>query len=434
MLVKDYIPPFIFIFPQATLIILTFMGLTPLRTKENFIKNLIAVSQTLTFFFCLFVFFRILFHSDYATTPITVVDWNIFSFGEHVVDFKLTIDRVSIYFVLMASILTNIVGVFSQNYLHRDPGFFRFFYLITIFFNGILILFMGSSYSVVFVGWELIGLASAMLISFFNSRRETIDNALHAFWSYRITDVGILTASALLSAEFHSYHFNLPVDKLVLEGSRAYAIPLLLLLSAMGKSAQYPFSSWLPKAMEGPTSSSAIFYGGLSIHAGVYILLRLLLEIEVPFIVKLLIFFVGITSAIYGTLVSQVQSDVKSALAFASLSQVGIMLVELSLGLYKLVILHCLGHAFLRTYQILKSASIVHEFMDYEDAHRSDTVKPSVSVLSLLFPAKFQNYLYSIGFNLTINDTFGPSRIVIAIEKLSRTLERLENRWLKNFL
>jgi NAD(P)H-quinone oxidoreductase subunit 5 len=272
-----------------------------------------------------------------------------------------------------------------------------------------------------------------MLISFFNARRETIDNALHAFWAYRITDIGLLTASAILASHYPLHQFSYPEKQVILSNFIAYSVPLFLLLSAMGKSAQFPFSAWLPKAMEGPTSSSAIFYGGLSIHAGVYLLLRLLVEFQVPSYFYLLLFIVGLVSAIYGSLVSQVQSDIKSALAYASLSQVGLMFIELSFGCYNLVILHCLGHAFLRTYQILKSASIIHEFIDFKELH-GDTVKQKTSLYALLLPKKMQNQLFSFAFNLALNDSFGLSKIVVAIEKFSKQLEILENKWLKKFL
>jgi NADH-quinone oxidoreductase subunit L len=433
MLLK-IIPSLIFLAPLSGLILLTLLSQTALKNNELIIKKVVSTTQTCSFLCTLLVFIQFVFKLELYNFPLEIIHWNIFSFGEHTVNFILKIDKLSIFFVFMATILSNIVGVFSINYLHSDAGFFRFFFLITLFLNGILIIFMGSTFNTIFIGWELIGLTSAMLISFFNARRETIDNALHAFWSYRITDIGILTASAIIASHYPNLLFSSPQNPIVIDKSIAYSVPLLLLLSAMGKSAQYPFSTWLPKAMEGPTSSSAIFYGGLSIHTGVYLLLRLLVEFQVPSLIFIILFIVGTISAIYGSLISQVQSDVKSALAYASISQVGLMLIELSFGLYNLVILHCLGHAFLRTYQILKSASIIHEFLDFEDAHRSDNAKPNTSLFALLLPKKFQNQLFSFAFNLALNDSFGPSKIVIAIEKLSKHLENLETKWLKKFL
>ena len=430
----EQIASLIFLAPLAALISLTLIGATNFKSSEILVKRTVAISQTISFFASVYVLFSMIFASSDLALPIKVFHRNIFSSGEHSIQFSLSIDRLSIWFVIMATTLSNIVGVFSQNYLHHDAGFYRFFFLITLFLNGILILFMGSTFSVIFVGWELIGITSALLISFFNARRETIDNALHAFWSYRITDMGLLTASAVLAAHLHEYSFSAPASPHHLSGTIAYALPLLLLLSAMGKSAQYPFCSWLPKAMEGPTSSSAIFYGGLSVHAGVYLLLRFWVEFDIPLSVRILIALVGLLSALYGALLSQVQSDVKSALGYASISQVGIMFIELSAGWYHLVVVHCLGHAFLRTYQILKSASIIQEFLDFEDAHQNNIATPSTSVLALIVSKDRQNKLFSLAFNLALNDAFGPSKIVVHIEKFSRFLEGLEDAWLEKLI
>jgi NAD(P)H-quinone oxidoreductase subunit 5 len=285
---------------------------------------------------------------------------------------------------------------------------------------------MGSTFQSLFVGWEVVGLTSALLISFFTVRRETIDNALHAFWAYRVSDIGLLLASVVLAAYLPDLSFGSSDQPVALPGQLGWIVPLLLLLSAMGKSAQFPYSSWLPRAMEGPTSSSAIFYGGLSIHAGVYLLLRMRLEYEVPGGVLLAMGIVGGVSCVYGVLLSQVQSDVKSALAYASLSQVGIMFVEISLGWYSLVLLHFLGHAFLRTYQILKCSSIIHQFVEFEDVHQYDMERASARLLPVFLPRSILDRCFSVGFDMALRAASGPSRLVVGLERLSGTLGRWE--------
>ncbi len=422
------IPSLVFLSPFITLIILSIFGATKLNGNEFFIKRLVAISQSISFLATVFVAFIFLLIPE--INIVNIVDWHLFSFGEHSVRFILNIDRISIWFVLMATILANIVGIFSQNYLHRDVGFFRFFFLITLFLNGVIIIFAGANFQIIFMGWELVGITSALLISFFNARRATIEGALHAFWTYRVSDIGILTASSLMASVMPHFTFSAPAIPLNLPEKLVYLVPFLLLLSAMGKSAQYPFSSWLPKAMEGPTSSSAIFYGGLSIHAGVYLLLRLSIEFSLSPLVLIIIALVGAFSAIYGALLSQVQSDVKSALAYASLSQVGLLFIEIGLGLHTLVIIHCLGHAFLRTYQILKSASVIHEYVDFEDAHQFDQGTRKASLASLFIPKSYKAKLFSIAFDLALRDASSRSKIIVFIEALSKKLEKAEDRWL----
>ena len=198
----------------------------------------------------------------------------------------------------------------------------------------------------------------------------------------------------------------------------------------MGKSAQFPYSSWLPRAMEGPTSSSAIFYGGLSIHAGVYLLLRLRLQYEVPYPVLVAMGLVGAVSCIYGVLLSQVQSDVKSALAYASLSQVGIMFVEISLGWYYIATIHCIGHAFLRTYQILKCSSIIDQFVAFEDAHQFDSDRAKAGILPILVPQRLISRLFSFSFDLALRAASGRSLLVASLDRLSHKLQAGEDKWL----
>jgi NADH:ubiquinone oxidoreductase subunit 5 (subunit L)/multisubunit Na+/H+ antiporter MnhA subunit len=182
--------------------------------------------------------------------------------------------------------------------------------------------------------------------------------------------------------------------------------------------------------MEGPTSSSAIFYGGLSIHAGVYLLLRLRMEYAVPTSLLVVMAAVGAVSCLYGVLLSQVQSDVKSALAYASLSQVGIMFVEISLGWYYVATVHCLGHAFLRTYQILKCSSIIHQFVSFEDAHQNDVERVKVQLLPLFVSRSTLGRLFSFSFDLALRAASGPSELVAMLERCSAFLQRVEERWL----
>ena len=423
----------VFLAPLLTLVALSFLGLTSFRTRENLIKAIVATGQSLALVAALVVsgsFIRQYFLTG-RILPMPVIHHPLFSFHHHSVDFTVQLDGMNIWFVLMATVLSNIVGVFSRHYLHRDPGFFRFFYLIVLFLVGVLIVFMGSSFQIIFMGWEFVGITSALLISFFTMRRETIDNALHAFWAYRISDIGLLVGSFLIGAALPGHMFGeMGAHEFPLPPELAIIVPLLLLFSAMGKSAQFPYSSWLPRAMEGPTSSSAIFYGGLSIHAGVFLLLRMRSELAVPTPVLVVMALVGLVSCVYGVLLSQVQSDVKSALAYASLSQVGIMFIEISLGWNQIAIIHCLGHAFLRTYQILKCSSIIHQFVDFEDAHQHDIDRVKAGILPLFISAPRKGRLFSFTFDLALRAASGPSDIVTTLERISRCLQRGEERWL----
>ena len=422
----------IFFGPLAALVALSIIGFTPFRSSERLVKRVVALGQSVSFISGVIVACVMArrYLVDGIVQPIDILHYHFFSFDHHVVEIGLQLDLLSIWFVLMATILSNIVGVFSQHYLHRDSGFYRFFFLIVLFLNGVLIVFMANNFQALFIGWELVGITSALLISFFTVRRETIDNALHAFWAYRVCDVGLLCGAALLAAHLPNDNFGLGVHvRRALPGELVYLVPFLFLFSAMGKSAQYPYSSWLPRAMEGPTSSSAIFYGGLSIHAGVYLLLRLRLQYDVPTSMLVATACIGAVSCVYGVLLSQVQSDVKSALAYASLSQVGIMFIEISLGWYYIATIHCLGHAFMRTYQILKCSSIIHQFVEFEDAHQFDVDRAKARFLPLFVPPKVLSRSFSVAFDMALRAASGRSVLVLTLERLSHRLQDAEERW-----
>ncbi len=263
---------------------------------------------------------------------------------------QLVLDSLSLPFAFFTTALCGVVGGFAHRYLHREPGFNRFFVMLGVFATGMQLVILAGDLAVAFIGWELIGLSSAMLVAFFHDRELPVKNGVRVFAIYRVGDMALLGAAVL------AHH-----------GS-SLAVALLLLLAAMVKSAQVPFSGWLPRAMEGPTPSSAIFYGALSVHAGAYLLLRYgdLLAAE-PLAAALTV-GVGVATALYATVVARAQTDIKSALAFASLTQVGVIMVEIGLGLRYLALIHIIAHACLRSLQFLRAPSILHDIAEARHA------------------------------------------------------------------
>ncbi|MGE3513066.1 MAG: proton-conducting transporter membrane subunit [Vicinamibacterales bacterium] len=173
-----------------------------------------------------------------------------------------------------------LVGVFSVRYVHRDSGFFRFFLLLHLFSAGALLTLTAASLQLVIVGWEFVGLTSVLLVAYFDDRSDPVRNAGRVFAFYRVADVGLIAAVFLVHASAGTTRFgelfagDWPQQQLMAPGATGIAIALLFVVAAAGKSAQGPFSAWLPRAMEGPTPSSAIFYGAISVHLGAYLLLR----------------------------------------------------------------------------------------------------------------------------------------------------------------
>lgn len=275
-------------------------------------------------------------------------------------------DRITATYLLVGSLMTFLVTLYSRYYLHRESGYKRFFNTIWFFYVGYNIAIFAGNLETLFIGWEILGISSFLLIAFYRERYIPVKNAVKVFSIYRIADVGIILA---MWASHHLWHENITFLKLnnfelVHEHLQSHSvigvfISLMFLISAAAKSAQLPFSSWLPRAMEGPTPSSAIFYGSLSVHLGVFILLRTFPFWEHQLSVRILIGLMGLVSSLVSTGIARVQSSVKSQIAYASISQIGLIFIEVALGWEDLALFHFAGNAFLRTYQLLVSPSVV---------------------------------------------------------------------------
>lgn len=283
---------------------------------------------------------------------------------EFLVDFFF--DRVGAVYVVIGAMLTFLITFYSRYYLHRESGYKRFFNTVLFFYLGFNITVLAGNFETLFVGWEILGLSSFLLVAFYRENYLPTRNAVKVFSIYRIGDVGLILA---MWASHHLWHENITFLKLnnaelvseYLAGHSGIGmfIALMLLLAAAAKSAQFPFSSWLPRAMEGPTPSSAIFYGSLSVHLGVFLLMRTFPFWENQIVVRVLIGMMGLFTAIVSTMIARVQTSVKTQIGYASLTQIGIMFIEVAAGLEALALVHFAGNAFLRTYQLLVSPSVV---------------------------------------------------------------------------
>lgn len=283
---------------------------------------------------------------------------------DFVIDFYF--DKISAVYLSVGALVTFIIVRYSAYYMHMEAGYKRFFNTILFFFLAYNFTVLSGNFETLFLGWELLGISSFLLVAFYRERYLPVRNAVKVFSIYRIGDVGILLA---IWASHHLWHENvlfiklgnyeLVHDQLTKHSFIGIFISICLLVAASAKSAQFPFSSWLPRAMEGPTPSSAIFYGSLSVHFGVFLLLRTFPFWEHQLYVRILIALSGLVTAVISFFIAKVQSTIKAQIAYASISQIGIMFIEIALGLETLVLIHFTGNAFLRTYQLLISPSVV---------------------------------------------------------------------------
>lgn len=278
--------------------------------------------------------------------------------GEHwQVKLNFQMDELALTVATCFAFIAWLTARFAANYLHREAGFQRFYLILGVFISGIQLVVLAGNALFAFVGWEMCGIASFLLIAYAWERPTATANALFAFVTNRIGDAGWLFALGLAIVWVGSLDWSDLLQSGRLPVVEARMLALGLVLAALVKSGQLPFSPWVARALEGPTPSSAVFYGAILIHAGVFLLLRLdPLLAQVPDLRAGLI-LVGQATAAYALVVSWVQSDIKSALIYATLFQVGIMVAEIGAGWVRWASWHLCLHAAWRFVHFLLSPS-----------------------------------------------------------------------------
>jgi NAD(P)H-quinone oxidoreductase subunit 5 len=354
---------------------------------------------------------------------------------------KFVFDRLSVPFVILTFLLCGTIGAFANRYLHREPGFNRFFVFYALFVLGMVMTSLAGTIETLFFGWELVGVSSALLVAFFHERAAPVKNGLRVWAVYRVSDAALLLAAVAL----HHLTGEGDFDKLMGSGQpwpygqaeisqrQALIVGLLLVVAAAGKSALVPFSGWLPRAMEGPTPSSAVFYGALSVHLGAFLLLRVNPLLSLAPALCVVIILLGLATAVYAALAARVQTDVKSALSFASLTQVGIIVAEIGIcpfgpaWLLYLPLVHILGHASLRTLQFLRAPSILHDFHVLENAlgRRLDVGAQAAAPVG----SSYAPWLYRFSQHRGYLDAILNDYLARPVLRLLTACDALERRW-----
>ncbi len=347
---------------------------------------------------------------------------------------KLVFDRLSVPFVILTFVLCGTIGAFASRYLHRERGYNRFFVLYALFLVGMVTTSLAGTIELLFAGWELVGLSSALLVAYFHERPAPVRNGLWVWVIYRISDAALLTAAVVMHHLTGEGDFDRllgsgpwPEGQAALTTGEAYVIGGLLLVAVAGKSALIPFSGWLPRAMEGPTPSSAIFYGALSVHLGVYLLLRVSPILDAAPGLAVVVVILGLATAVYGYLAGSVCTDIKSALSFASLTQVGIIVAEIGFGLYYIALVPLLGHACLRTLQFLRAPTLLHDYHLLENAIGDHLPRPT-GLWGRLSPGRFRRWLYRFALEQGYLDSILRNFVAAPFVRLFRWFDSLERR------
>jgi NAD(P)H-quinone oxidoreductase subunit 5 len=371
--------------------------------------------------------------SDRRSIPITVGNWVVIPERYHF-SVKFVFDRLSVPFAILSFTLSGTIGAFASRYMHRERGFDRFFVLYAIFLLGMVTASLAGTVETLFAGWEFVGLSSALLVAFFQERPAPARNGLWVWIVYRVSDAALLLAAVAMHHLIGEGDFDKllgagvwPDEHTAVSVHDAFVVGVLLLIAAAGKSALVPFSGWLPRAMEGPTPSSAVFYGALSVHLGIFLLLRASPLLERSPALSALVVLFGLATALFAYLAGSVQTDIKSALSYASLSQVGIIVAEVGIGLRYIALVHLLGHACLRTLQFVRAPTLLQDYRLLENA--IGRTLPRSPTAWGWFGARRATWLYRLGLERGYFDSLLRALAVEPFVRTFRWFDSLERRW-----
>ena len=309
---------------------------------------------------------------DARTFVHTVGTW--LDVGALTVNWEVLVDPLASVMLLLVTWVGLLIHVYSVGYMHGDDRYPQFFAYLNLFAASMLILVLGSSFLTLFVGWELVGLCSYLLIGFWFERRDYATAAKKAFVVNRIGDVGFLIAMFVIFATFGSLDFAevLPQAGAILGGAAftAGAICLLLFVGASGKSAQIPLYVWLPDAMAGPTPVSALIHAATMVTAGVYLLARTSPVWAIVPEIGLVVAWVGAATALVAALIACAQNDIKKILAYSTVSQLGYMFIGVGVGDQVAGVFHLLTHGFFKALLFLAAGSVMHALANTTDVWR----------------------------------------------------------------
>ena len=283
--------------------------------------------------------------------------------------FSIQWDPLSVLMTLIITGVGALIHLYAIGYMHGDPRFYRFFVYLNLFVASMLILVLAGNFAMLFMGWELVGLCSFLLISFWFTKPSAAAAGKKAFIVNRIGDFGFLVALMLIFNAFSTLSFEGIFERApeVLSPGLATAIGLLILVGAAGKSAQIPLYVWLPDAMEGPTPVSALIHAATMVTAGVYVISRSAAIFEISPIAGPVVATVGAATALWAATIALAQTDIKRVLAYSTISQLGYMFLAVGAAGYVAGVFHLMTHAFFKALLFLGAGSVIHAMGDEQD-------------------------------------------------------------------
>ncbi len=369
----------------------------PIKHSEKIITRLTTLSLVIPSFVSIYLFLNS-FHGPFPLE----LNLAVIKVSGHNFPFTAWLDIGTFVMLGLTHILGLLVVKYSHGYLHLEKGYQRFFSTILFFIFGMEVLSLAGHMDLFFAGWEIVGFSSFLLIAFYRSQTRSVSNAWRIYNIYRVCDLGLLMGAVMGHILWHEATRFSALQEMsgqILSATNQTSLTLLtffIIFASLGKSAQFPFHNWPSRAMEGPTPSSAIFYGALSIHAGVFLLIRMQPLWSHSQMGTVLIGVIGLLTLFFSSVQGRIQTNIKGQIAFASTSQIGLMFIELSLGFTNLVLIHLFCHALYRCFQLLVSPSVVASSSSLNNKVVFQRIKTRKILLDKL-PTRLKNTFYVLG-------------------------------------
>ncbi len=369
--------------PLASAVILLLLG-----KRADKWGHWLGVASVATSFVLGLIFFFSLSGLDAGARSAELSLWDFIVVGELNVDFGLLFDPLSGVFVLLITGVGSLIHLYAVEYMSHDPGRRRFFAYFNLFVAAMLLLVLGNNYVMLYFGWEGVGLASYLLISFWYTKPAAATAGKKAFLMNRVGDAGLAIGIFLMFTELGTTQYDgvfNGVDSLA--AGTILIMGILLLLGACGKSGQFPLQAWLPDAMEGPTPVSALIHAATMVTAGVYLIARSNPIFSANETLQLVVVSVGALTLLIGCIIGAAKDDIKRVLAWSTVSQIGYMFLGVGLGggAYALAIVHLLAHGFFKANMFLGAGSVMHGMHDQVDIRRFGGLSKHMKITWLTF-------------------------------------------------
>lgn len=331
-----------------------------IKVRESYCRFVVKGVTLLGLVFCLFSLFLEVLPSGLDPARV-VIPWMRTSLLS--MDVVLTADLYGWTYLAVAHVVLGAIGRFSSVYLENTSGYQKFMVLLLALQWGVISVITSDRFELLMMGWEVVGLGSVLLIGFIQDNRFSGSGSLTAFTSYKIGDIGLLVAGVMMHHLSPSGVIS-EIHHIPSEAPMLFVFGIAIICGSLAKGSQFPFVTWLPRAMEGPTPSSAAFYGALSVHLGPMLLIKLKDVWSWSPHLSLFIGIVGALTILYGVSVGRTVANYKVQLAYAIMVQIGLIFIEIACGWYSLAMLHICGHAGMRTAQFLRSGSLLGDFAE----------------------------------------------------------------------